>query len=107
MSRRRRRDGVPGRRRVRIGGGGVDFLEASLRTTSLNATCGGLCVAATFQLTAGPQTTALVYRSRAQVWARPQRRATKRGRGAAFRRLAPRLGQRLHDRSCNEQRDDG
>src|SRR5881296_3380126 len=31
----------------------------------------------------------------------------QKGRGAAFRRLAPRLCQRLHDRSCNEQRDDG
>src|SRR5207244_12560366 len=31
------------------------LLEASFRTTSLNATCGGLCVAATFQLTRAEQ----------------------------------------------------
>jgi len=38
------------------------LLEASLRTTSLNATCAGQCVAATFQLTAAQQSTAWLYR---------------------------------------------
>jgi len=46
------------------------LLEASFRTTSLNATCGGLCVAATCQLASAEQKSAVAIPGHAHIFGR-------------------------------------
>src|SRR5207302_1609438 len=82
------------------------LLEASLRTTSLNATRGGLCVAATFQLTAAEESTASLYRHARTTLGAETIPATCRV--SPFVTWLPvRLCQSLHDRAGHEQGNDG